>query len=135
LPNEQQRLQGHLHLLAIFWLVVGFLGLLPVGVLVVMGTLAGMVQNIPWPHAALIHALGPIVLFAIASFLLMISVLCLFAGFGLLKLRPWARTLAIVLGVILLFHPPFGTALGVYTLWVLLGDRAGELYDRMAVGT
>ena len=33
--------------------------------------------------------------------------------------RPWARMLAIVLGVLALFKVPLGTALGVYTLWVL----------------
>ena len=41
---------------------------------------------------------------------------------------PWARTAGIILGVLALFHPPFGTALGVYSLWVLLADENGEEY-------
>lgn len=42
------------------------------------------------------------------------------AGWGLLERRPWARMLTIVLGCLSLFDVPFGTALGAYTLWVLL---------------
>jgi len=49
-------------------------------------------------------------------------------GMGLMQRRPWARGAAIVLGVLALFHPPFGTALGVYSLWVLLGDERGDEY-------
>jgi hypothetical protein len=53
------------------------------------------------------------------------------AGWGLLNRQPWARMLAIVLGVIsLFFHIPFGTALGVYTLWVLLPAHSEEEYEK-----
>jgi Predicted membrane protein (DUF2127) len=55
------------------------------------------------------------------------SVLQLVAGWGLLTRRPWARVLTIVLGVISLIRFPFGTILGVYTLWVLLSkDGAAQ---------
>ena len=53
-------------------------------------------------------------------------------GLGLMQKRPWARAAAIVLGVLALFHPPFGTALGVYTLWVLLSDESGIEYQYLA---
>ncbi len=48
---------------------------------------------------------------------------------GLTQCRPWARIVAIILGVLALFHPPVGTALGVYTLWVLLSDEHGTEYQ------
>jgi len=52
-------------------------------------------------------------------------------GWGLLNRQPWARVLAIVLGVVsLFFHIPFGTALGIYTLWVLLPAHAEEEYEK-----
>jgi hypothetical protein len=50
----------------------------------------------------------------------------------LLKHQSWARIAAIVLGIVSLLHPPFGTALGIYTLWVLLSDQGGVEYDRLA---
>jgi hypothetical protein len=48
-------------------------------------------------------------------------------GLGLMQRAPWARTAAIVLGVLALFHPSFGTASGVYSLWVLLGDEGADV--------
>jgi len=45
-------------------------------------------------------------------------------GFGLLKRKNWARILVIVLGFINLLLVPFGTVLGIYTLYVLLKDEA-----------
>ena len=49
------------------------------------------------------------------------------AGIGLLKMKSWARILAIIIGCLDLLHIPFGTALGVYTLWVLLNEESRNL--------
>ena len=51
------------------------------------------------------------------------------AGWGLLQRLPWARILTIVLAFLALFNIPFGTALGIYSLWVLLPAGAGEEYE------
>ncbi len=39
--------------------------------------------------------------------------------------------IALVLGFISLFNVPFGTAVGVYTLWVLLPAQSQEEYDAL----
>ncbi|MGB7584924.1 MAG: hypothetical protein WBM11_08770, partial [Terriglobales bacterium] len=49
-------------------------------------------------------------------------------GWGLLQHEPWARMLTIVLAFLALFHIPFGTALGIYTLWVLLPAESDADY-------
>jgi hypothetical protein len=54
------------------------------------------------------------------------------AGWGLMARCPWARMLAIVLGCISLLHFPFGTALGIYTLWVLVPGDADVEYQSLA---
>ena len=59
------------------------------------------------------------VVFGINLVLLALAVPGLFAGFGLLALRPWARPVGIVLGVLHLPGVPIGTAFGVYSLWAL----------------
>jgi hypothetical protein len=52
-------------------------------------------------------------------------------GWGLLQREPWARTLAVILGFVsLFFNIPFGTALGIYTLWVLLPAESDIEYER-----
>jgi hypothetical protein len=38
----------------------------------------------------------------------------------------------LILGALNLFNIPFGTALGLYTFWVLLNDEAGALFARKA---
>jgi hypothetical protein len=50
------------------------------------------------------------------------------AGWGLLERQPWARTLAIVVAFVNLLDMPLGTALGVYTLWVLMPASSEKEY-------
>jgi hypothetical protein len=45
-------------------------------------------------------------------------------GMALRHHRPWSRPVALVFGVLDLALLPFGTALGIYALWVLLHDEA-----------
>lgn len=54
-------------------------------------------------------------------------------GVPLRQRRHWARLLALMLGSVDLILLPYGTALGVYTLWVLLheeGKAAFVIADR-----
>jgi hypothetical protein len=64
----------------------------------------------------------------IAGFLIVLSLPGIIAGIGLLKFRPWARILAIILGALHLLSFPFGTALGVYALVVLTNAEAPMLF-------
>ena len=59
----------------------------------------------------------------------LLSIPSFFAAWGLLHYRPWARVLAIVLAVLHIFSFPFGTALAVYTLWVLLSAETQPLFS------
>ena len=46
------------------------------------------------------------------------------AGYGLLTRKPWSRIVALVVGVLGLVNFPLGTAIGIYTLWVLMQPEA-----------
>lgn len=65
---------------------------------------------------------------AIACFLILVSLPGMLAGIGLLKVRPWARIVAIIVGVLHILSFPLGTAMGVYTLWVLLNAETETLF-------
>ena len=54
------------------------------------------------------------------------------AGYGLLTRKPWARILAIVVGILNLVNVPVGTAIGLYTLWVLTQPAATEYFTAPA---
>lgn len=53
-----------------------------------------------------------------------LAVASLAGGYGLLKRKPWARSVLIVVGFLTLASVPIGTLLAVYTLWILLQDEA-----------
>ena len=49
-------------------------------------------------------------------------------GVPLRRHRPWARMIALMLGSVDLLLLPYGTALGVYTLYVLLNEKGKALF-------
>jgi hypothetical protein len=63
-----------------------------------------------------------------ALFFVFLAVPGLVAGYGLLKQRPWARILTLLLAVFELFQFPLGTLLGVYAFVVLLQDSANQYF-------
>ena len=64
----------------------------------------------------------------IASFLVLVSLPGIIGGFGLLKGKPWARTLVLILAVLDLVNMPVGTVVGVYTIWVLMQDETARFF-------
>jgi hypothetical protein len=52
-------------------------------------------------------------------------------GYALLTRQPWGRILGIIFGILALIHFPLGTALGIYTLWVLAPSASGDEYTAM----
>ena len=65
---------------------------------------------------------------AVGALLVLLGLPGIVAGYGLLKRRPWARGLAIVVGVLNLFNVPIGTVIGIYTLLVLTQTEAVDYF-------
>ncbi|HZQ95871.1 MAG TPA: zinc ribbon domain-containing protein [Candidatus Sulfotelmatobacter sp.] len=126
------RVQGHVRLLALFWLAFSAFNTVGAVILYVLAnTLFVHLRNFGAPEApgAFLRPL----LSVIAIFLLAKAALGFMAGWGLLHYENWARILALVLGFLSLFtNIPFGTALGVYTMWVLLSSDSEREYDALA---
>ena len=120
------RVQAHIRLLGILWLALSAFDLVGGAIAVILSKTLFVeltAQGVPPFVGPLVHAVG---IFSIAK-----GVGGFIAGWGLLNRQPWARMLAIVLGVVsLFFHIPFGTALGIYTLWVLLPAHSEEEYQK-----
>jgi hypothetical protein len=60
---------------------------------------------------------------ALVAFLVVVSLPGLIAGIGLLKMRPWARIVGIIVAILSLLNIPLGTIVGVYGLWVLFNKE------------
>ena len=69
---------------------------------------------------------------ALGVYLSITAVVGLLVGWGLLDHQPWARMFAIIVGCLKLIDFPLGTALGIYTLWVLAAQNADLEYQRLA---
>ena len=135
-PGIDESMGTHFKVLSWLYLVFGALGAIAgVSIFAFFSSigygLAGLhLEGVPFRFPHLASGIGLL----IAMVLLIFSVPGLIAGYGLLNFRSWARPLTIILSVINLIHPPFGTLLGVYGLWVLLSGR-GELYFQQKVVT
>ena len=118
-------MKRHIKIVAALYIALGGLGI--VATLIAFGMLGGVPDlstDRDNHQAALIVLLGGVVLLAVVT----VSVPSIVAGIGLLKFRSWARVLSIVLSVIHLFNVPFGTALGIYGLWVMLQRGTQPLF-------
>ncbi|MCL4845809.1 MAG: hypothetical protein KJ066_04700 [Acidobacteria bacterium] len=51
-------------------------------------------------------------------------------GRAIRRCEPWGRTVGLGLAIVHLFVLPFGTALGVYALWVLVGNETRRVFER-----
>jgi hypothetical protein len=125
------RVQGHVHLLGIFWLAISAFNTIGGVILyVIANTLLAHLHEMGAPQETPTGFLRSL-LSVVAIFILAKAAGGFIAGWGLLHREPWARIVALVLGFISLFNIPFGTAVGVYTLWVLLPAQSREEYDSM----
>ena len=111
-------MEHHLKILGILYIVIGGLGVAAALIVFgIIGGIAGIARAGEHPEAVpflvLLGGLAMVVVLAM-------SAPSIIAGIGLLYFKPWARVLTIILSVIHLFNIPFGTALGIYGLWVLL---------------
>ncbi|HEX5481040.1 MAG TPA: hypothetical protein VFZ08_00270 [Terriglobia bacterium] len=113
-------------MLGILWIALSALHLVPGLWLLFFGQFA--LRYIPFQMHALFLPLAA----GIGVLLLAAAALGIAAGWGLLTHQPWARILTIILGIIALIRVPFGTALGIYTLWVLLPTESDAEYRRMS---
>jgi hypothetical protein len=83
------------------------------------------------PPAGISDWLRPLLTF-VGGLVLIKAAAGFISGWGLLQREPWARAATLIVGFISLFNVPLGTALGIYTLWVLLPAQSDDEYNALA---
>jgi len=130
---RRNRVREHVKLVGILWMaysalhVVGGVIVLLIAKLVVVRL--GAIPNGPPPEVmewlpTLVSVVGWLILAKAAAGVI--------TGWGLLQHEEWARVVALVFGFLVLLSVPVGTALGIYTLWVLLPSQSEEEYKALA---
>ena|SRR5579884_3622828 len=123
------RVSEHIRLLGILWLALSALNAVGGVVLYILAnTLFVRLPELSGGPRAATAWLHPF-LSVIAVIVLVKAATGFLAGWGLLEREPWARMLAVVLSFLALFNIPFGTALGIYSLWVLLPAESDLEYQ------
>lgn len=85
----------------------------------------------PWPNGPGPEWFGPALFHLVWVSILVRTALALVAAWGLLERARWGRIFAIIVAILSLLKFPFGTALGIWTLVVLLGFRNSMLYQQI----
>jgi hypothetical protein len=127
----------HIDLLAVFYQMWGALALVAGAAVLVLA--AGALAIVTSAERA---ALGPDVAASVTVvffFLFAVGALAwggihLWTGFSLRAHKAWARLVGLALAVLNLFFLPVGTALAVYTFWVLLSNETRKLFEPGAGG-
>lgn len=122
MTNHDNPMKQHVSILGILYIVFGVLGILvAIGMLLLFGGAAGIVGAAQEdPEAAVAVPILGVIAAVVFVVITLLSLPGLAVGIGLTKFQPWARIGALVLSALNLLNFPFGTALGVYGLWILL---------------
>ena len=119
-------MKSHVNLLGILQLTWGGMGLLlGVSLLLLAAGAVAIARTTPDPLTAGFTALLFVVF---ATALALGGWANLWTGRAIRQYRAQGRTSALVLAVMNLFVLPFGTALAIYTFWVLLHNEARALF-------
>ena len=123
---NQVRTDNRIRILGTLWMIFGGLWLLPSLFFVTLGRGWDIADR----HWGMMGGLSGPLFLALGSSFVLVGAAAFCVGWGLRQREPWARIAALVVGVLAIFHPPFGTLLGIFTLWVLLSKDASAEYER-----
>jgi hypothetical protein len=103
--------------LSIFNLLIAFL------IFTVLKLVGGFVDE---PEGGMVLS---IIADVLAIVFIVISVPGILAGLGLYKRKEWARILTLILSIIEIFSFPFGTAIGIYSIWALIQPETVSAFE------
>lgn len=117
-------MEKHITLVGVFHIgfgILGVLGAVIIWVLVVGGSLLTGDQEV----IGIVSFIATV----IAFFLFFMSIPGIIGGVGLLKRQSWARILVLIISVLYLIRIPYGTAIGIYSIWVLINEETKRLFS------
>jgi p-aminobenzoyl-glutamate transporter AbgT len=117
-------MEEHVTILGALYVAFNALGILIAIIIFVVISSGGLLSG-DMEAIAITSTVGSL----IALIIIIFSVPGLIAGIGLLRRRPWARILALIVGCLELMNIPFGTMLGIYTIWVVMKEETTRLFS------
>lgn len=112
------------HIIALFGVIMIAIAFIGVGIFghISLRFLDHSLPNMPFGLLGLVG-------WMIGGAMLVLALPGIIAGAGLLRFKPWARVLALIIAAFHLFNFPFGTALAVYAFWALLSRESASIFN------
>jgi hypothetical protein len=125
-------MSDHLKIVGVLYIVIGSFALI-LGIFLLLGCF--FINTIPHPMFYNSAEFNPFsILFFACLFMSILTILFalidLIGGINLLKKREWARILIIVMAILKFFKIPVGTAIGIYTIWVLTHLDTKKFFEK-----
>jgi hypothetical protein len=125
------RVAKHLEIVAWLWIAIAFLTLPVAIIFIVIGSVPyeRFFPNDSIPNGLpALFAVFHLLFLSLGIIFLVITAVHFLAAWGLFHHAPWARILTIAFAFLRILEIPFGTALAIYTLWVLMGPTSEQEY-------
>jgi hypothetical protein len=71
----------------------------------------------------------PLILVVVAALVAIISIVGILGGVGVLRRKEWGRIMLLVVSFINLLRVPLGTALGIYSIYILMNADSVKLFS------
>ena len=123
--SQVNPMEKHITIVAVLNIVFGIIGMI-VGIITLAAISGGGLISRDPTAMRITGIVGP----AVGFFFFLTSVPEVIGGIGLLKRRGWAKILVMILAIFGLMEIPIGTAISIYTLWVLLNDKTAQLFTQ-----
>lgn len=117
-------MEKHITVVGTLQIGLGILGIL-VGFITLVVLLGAGVISRDAEAVRILSMIGP----AIATYLFVVNIPSIIGGIGLLKKKSWARILVLIISAMDLLAIPIGTALAVYSIWVLVQDETAQIFS------
>jgi hypothetical protein len=119
-------MESHVKAVGIINIAFSILGILAA---IIVFTVLNIVAKVPDVDEEAIRILQ-IIAVVIPWFLIVVSLPGIIGGIGLLNFQGWARILILILSFLALLNFPIGTAIGIYSIWVLLNNKTEKLFAK-----
>jgi hypothetical protein len=123
-------MQDHVKIIGILWIVFGCLSLIAALFLYLILFGVSFIPDVGAEEAGILRIVG----IAIGGFLTLLGIPKIIGGIGLLKGREWGRIMILAVSFLSLLNIPLGTALGIYSIVILLNKETLPLFQRSPAG-
>jgi hypothetical protein len=121
-------MNDHVKIIGILWIVFGAMSLLAAALLFTLLMGVSFIPDIESPASGILRFIG----FFLGSFLALLGLPKIIGGWGLLKGQEWGRILTLIVSFLSLLNIPFGTALGIYSIIILMNKETAAQFQKPA---